>query len=124
MSGMTRSTPRSSDSGNIMPASMTMISSPSRSAIMFIPNSPRPPRGMAVRDCEVLLNEASTPRRKRESYHREVTGDSSLVTREKYPKKLRNLSCEPSGDQADQQPSPESVREFNPDTSDLDQAKQ
>src|SRR5882672_10830909 len=70
MSGMTKSTPSNSDSGNIMPASMTMISSPSRSAIMFMPNSPRPPRGTAVRDCEVLLNEASTPGRKRESYHR------------------------------------------------------
>ena len=50
---------------------------------MFIPNSPRPPRGMAVRDCELLLNEASTPGRKRESYHREVAGDSSVMTLEK-----------------------------------------
>src|SRR6266699_1689738 len=73
ISGITRSTPKSSDSGNIMPASMTMMSSPSRSAIMFMPNSPRPPRGMAVRECEdllvVLLNETSTPGCKRESYH-------------------------------------------------------
>src|SRR5882762_5888739 len=76
MSGMTRSTPRSSDSGNIMPASMTMISSPSRSAIMFMPNSPRPPRGIAVRDCEDLLNDASTPGRKRESYHSGVDHQS------------------------------------------------
>src|SRR6266481_5400724 len=52
ISGITRSTPKSSDSGNIMPASMTMMSSPSRSAIMFMPNSPRPPRGMAARECD------------------------------------------------------------------------
>src|SRR6266852_2504079 len=66
---MTRSTPRSSDSGNIMPASMTRMFSPRRRAIMFIPNSPRPPRGIAVRDCADLLKEASSPRRERESYH-------------------------------------------------------
>src|SRR6266699_6344889 len=36
----------------------------------------------------------------------------------------RNLSCEPSGDQADQQPSPESVRHCNPDTPKLDQHSQ
>src|ERR1700687_2854165 len=66
---MTRSTPSNSDSGNIMPASMTMMSSPNCNANMFMPNSPRPPRGMAVRDSELLLNEASTPGRKRESYH-------------------------------------------------------
>src|SRR5438874_8549309 len=77
MSGMTRSTPKSSDSGNIMPASMTMRSSPSRNTIMFMPNSPSPPRGMAVRVCVVLcaallgvlLNETSTPQPKRASYH-------------------------------------------------------
>ena len=47
MSGMTMSTPRSSCSGNISPASMTMMSSPERRASMFIPNSPNPPSGMA-----------------------------------------------------------------------------
>ena len=41
------STPRSSCSGNIRPASMTMMSSPKRRAIMFMPNSPSPPSGMA-----------------------------------------------------------------------------
>src|SRR5712691_8021992 len=61
-----------------MPASMTMISSRSRSTIMFMPNSPRPPRGMAVRACVVLLNKAPAPGRNRESYHREETGDSRL----------------------------------------------
>jgi len=61
-----------------MPASMTIMSSPSRSAIMFMPNSPRPPRGMAVRDCEVLLNDASAPGRKRESYHRILGSHVSL----------------------------------------------
>src|SRR3954447_7101619 len=40
------STPSSSASGNIMPASMTMMSSPYRRAIEFIPNSPRPPNGI------------------------------------------------------------------------------
>src|SRR5215471_20540048 len=62
ISGMTRSMPRSSDSGNIIPASITMMSSPKRSAIMFMPNSPRPPRGIAKRDCRDLLNELSAPR--------------------------------------------------------------
>jgi hypothetical protein len=37
---------------------------------MFMPNSPRPPRGIAVRVCELLLNEASSPKRVAESYHR------------------------------------------------------
>src|SRR6185437_12018955 len=46
MSGTTMSTPRSSDSGNMRPASMTMMSSSQRSARQFMPNSPRPPRGM------------------------------------------------------------------------------
>src|SRR6185437_8422260 len=46
MSGTTMSTPRSSDSGNMIPASMTMMSSSQRSARQFMPNSPRPPRGM------------------------------------------------------------------------------
>src|SRR5579883_3288900 len=40
------STPSSSDSGNIIPASITMMSSPYRKAIEFIPNSPSPPIGM------------------------------------------------------------------------------
>src|SRR5690348_10229062 len=69
MSGMTRSMPRSSDSGNIIPASMTMMSPPTRSAIIFMPNSPRPPRGMARRDCEGLLTKIVAPRCARESYH-------------------------------------------------------
>src|SRR5947209_9022938 len=46
MSGTTISTPNSSDSGNIRPASITMMSSPQRRAMQFIPNSPRPPRGI------------------------------------------------------------------------------
>src|SRR5215471_16665816 len=29
---------------------------------MFMPNSPRPPRGIAKRDCRDLLNELSAPR--------------------------------------------------------------
>src|SRR5438477_8718332 len=45
MSGTTMSTPSSSDSGNISPASMTKMSSPQRTAMQFIPNSPRPPSG-------------------------------------------------------------------------------
>src|SRR2546422_11388123 len=91
MSGMTRPTPSNPDPENIMPASMTMMSSPSRKAIMFMPNSPRPPRGMAVRDCEGLLNEASTPGRKRESYHSGVDPQASrlkafeMATRKKAP---------------------------------------
>src|ERR1700722_2563177 len=50
MSGMTMSTPRSSCSGNINPASMTIISSPKRKASIFMPNSPNPPSGMAHND--------------------------------------------------------------------------
>ncbi len=59
---------------------------------MFIPNSPRPPRGMAVRDCEVLLNEASTPGRKRESYHTHVIRDWRAVTREERLARIRFFS--------------------------------
>src|SRR5215470_1018883 len=89
MSGMTRSTPRSSDSGNIMPASMTMMSSPSRNTSMFMPNSPSPPRGMAVRDCGdlpavlpgVLLKEESTPHPKRPSYHTTAAGTGTANRR-------------------------------------------
>src|SRR5215472_9203861 len=73
MSGMTRSTPNSSDSGNIIPESTTMMSSSSCSTIMFMPNSPSPPRGIAVSECVVLLGallkETLTPQCKRESYH-------------------------------------------------------
>ena len=45
MSGTTMSTPSSSASGNMSPASMTMMSSPQRMAMQFMPNSPSPPRG-------------------------------------------------------------------------------
>src|SRR5713101_2824362 len=45
MSGTTMSTPKSSASGNIRPASITMMSSPQRTAMQFMPNSPRPPSG-------------------------------------------------------------------------------
>src|SRR5690349_969950 len=45
MSGTTMSTPSSSASGNMRPPSMTMISSPQRTAMQFMPNSPSPPSG-------------------------------------------------------------------------------
>src|SRR5712692_4567754 len=45
-SGMTISTPGASSSGNPMPASMMMASPPHRIAIMFMPNTPTPPRGI------------------------------------------------------------------------------
>src|SRR5215467_13745476 len=46
MSGTTMSTPSNSASGNINPASMTMMSSAQRMAMQFMPNSPSPPSGM------------------------------------------------------------------------------
>src|SRR2546425_5639777 len=46
MSGMTRSMPSISSSGNMRPASMTTMSSPDSSASMFFPISPTPPSGM------------------------------------------------------------------------------
>src|SRR2546426_853115 len=46
MSGMTRSIPSISSSGNMSPASMTRMSSPISSASMFFPISPTPPSGM------------------------------------------------------------------------------
>src|ERR1700681_2664467 len=76
---MTRSTPRSSDSGNIMPASTTIISSPTRSTIMFIPNSPRPPRGITVRDCVLLLKERLSPLCDLQSYHSVAASVLNLV---------------------------------------------
>src|SRR6266550_399068 len=46
ISGMTRSIPNISSSGNMSPASMTRMSSPISSASMFFPISPTPPSGM------------------------------------------------------------------------------
>src|SRR5882757_3294202 len=69
MSGITRSTPSNSDSGNIIPASTTKISSLNRNAIMFIPNSPSPPRGITVSDCLLLLKKGFSPRSNSKSYH-------------------------------------------------------
>src|SRR6267143_60083 len=45
MSGMTRSMPSISSSGNIRPASTTTMSLPCSIAIMFLPISPTPPNG-------------------------------------------------------------------------------
>src|SRR5919201_5958178 len=45
MSGMTRSMPSISSSGNMRPASMTTMSSPHSTASMFLPISPTPPSG-------------------------------------------------------------------------------
>src|SRR5437899_5491368 len=46
MSGMTRSIPSISSSGNMRPASTTRMSSAISSASMFLPISPTPPSGM------------------------------------------------------------------------------
>ena len=46
MSGMTRSIPNISSSGNIRPQSMTTMSSPYSKTYMFLPISPTPPSGM------------------------------------------------------------------------------
>ena len=46
MSGMTRSMPNISSSGNMRPQSMTTISSPYSKTYMFLPISPTPPSGM------------------------------------------------------------------------------
>jgi len=40
-------TPSMSSLGNMSPASMTTMSSPHSSTIMFLPICPRPPRGMS-----------------------------------------------------------------------------
>src|SRR3989304_10136846 len=56
MSGMTRSTPSISSSGNMRPASTMVRSSPSSKTIMFLPISPRPPRGI-TRSFSVMLEE-------------------------------------------------------------------
>src|SRR6266567_6136042 len=68
MSGITISTPRSSASGNIIPASIRIMSSPVRSTSMFIPNSPNPPRGIAKR--EGFVNAARNLVRDTSSYHK------------------------------------------------------
>ncbi len=47
----------SSDSGNIRPASITIMSSSQRSARQFIPNSPSPPRGMIFSFFVCILSE-------------------------------------------------------------------
>src|SRR6478609_5289537 len=48
MSGMTRSIPNISSSGNIRPQSMTTISSRYSKTYMFLPISPTPPSGMIL----------------------------------------------------------------------------
>src|ERR1700674_4127510 len=68
MSGITISTPRSSASGNIIPASIKIMSSPVRNTSMFIPNSPSPPKGIAKR--EGLFNAARILVRDPQSYHK------------------------------------------------------
>src|SRR5687767_7583694 len=45
-SGITKSTPKRSGSGNMTPASTSRAVSPQATSIMFMPNSPRPPMGM------------------------------------------------------------------------------
>src|SRR5215472_3663829 len=76
MSGTTMSTPSSSASGNINPASITMMSSAQRIAMQFMPNSPSPPSGMT---CNLPLDidsvDAST------ASHRELR-DDALAKRE------------------------------------------
>src|SRR5881397_408004 len=49
MSGMTRSMPSISSSGNMSPASTTTMSSPCSIASMFLPISPTPPSGITRR---------------------------------------------------------------------------
>ena len=44
---MIRSTPSSSGSGNMTPASIRMAVSPQATTIMFMPNSPSPPSGIS-----------------------------------------------------------------------------
>src|SRR3972149_5859642 len=53
---MTRSTPSISSSGNISPASTMIRSSPSSKTVMFLPISPRPPRGI-TRSLSAMLQE-------------------------------------------------------------------
>ncbi len=52
---MIRSTPSSSGSGNMTPASITIVVSPQVSASMFMPNSPRPPSGTISSIRETIL---------------------------------------------------------------------
>src|SRR5260221_2540421 len=58
MSGMTRSMPSISSSGNMRPASTRTMSSPCSITIMFFPTSPTPPSGMTrtelAKECHLL----------------------------------------------------------------------
>src|SRR3972149_11982120 len=58
MSGITSSTTSISSSGNMRPASTMMRSSPSSKTIMFLPISPRPPRGITRSLSAIWLEEA------------------------------------------------------------------
>ena len=55
-SGTTRSTPSRSGSGNITPASTTMVVSPQVMAIVFMPNSRRPPSGTTSTGCASVFS--------------------------------------------------------------------
>src|SRR3954447_20608821 len=60
---MIRSTPSSSGSGNITPASTTIVVSAQVSASMFIPNSPSPPSATtsSILTLAVRTNSGDTP---------------------------------------------------------------
>src|SRR5206468_6004408 len=57
MSGMTMSMPSIPSSGNMRPASMTTMSSPTSIASMFLPISPTPPSGITRSDAFDLAKE-------------------------------------------------------------------
>src|SRR5215468_10324402 len=48
---------------------------------MFMPNSPRPPKGIAKSDCRDLLNELSAPKVEGKSYHRDGSSRPPAATR-------------------------------------------
>src|SRR5437867_68269 len=57
MSGITRSMPSMPSSGNMRPASTTMMSSPTSTASMFFPISPTPPSGITRNGAFALAKE-------------------------------------------------------------------
>src|SRR3954465_4518646 len=74
MSGTMISTPSSSSSGNMMPASTTMIEPSQRKAIMCIPNSPSPPRGITSSVLSVFISVHDSIIQTVKVFHREILG--------------------------------------------------
>src|SRR6188508_2533355 len=83
MSGRSRSTPRCSSRGKARPASTTTISSPSSYTVMFLPTSPRPPRGM-IRSASLTRLSLRAALERKDVDGEQVTVDTLRADRDRF----------------------------------------